>query len=533
MKIGERRPPGRVIAPPSRPAAPLPPVPAARPASAPAPALAEVLPPKPVVAPVVPAPAPAPSPRKAPAASPGVRLILVIFLILLFAGAWLAGAWMKTWRPAEDPEKGRLQAALEKSRRDARELQEQLERAARELAELKAKPVEAPIEDPSGVNGRGRVTGKTHPPGGTITVLGTGSAKSGGVISEVKAGKRRYWVTLEGYETVEDEMLVDDQQTKDLGTINLTRRTGRLDVVTDATEAEFALQRVGPAELAEPMAMPIPPGVRDCLPGSYDLKVKSGAKEMKQRLEILPNMTTKVACVRKGDGALGLEVKSSLLTRSMAQEETEVKEPAATADGSGRLTVEEARLIKQGREANASGDFATATTCFERLLGMRPKSMIALHSLAYFRIGQKRFDEAEALLRRALAVDEGDAECLGALGRLLHSEGRTEEAWTLATQTLLRNPDNAAVQTLYGVMNLDRKQMATAEQAFLNAIKICSKDERSRQRNRSVLASAHFNLARCYMQQNPPSKDLARKAYNTSRELGYKPEPIFEEIFKN
>jgi tetratricopeptide (TPR) repeat protein len=94
-----------------------------------------------------------------------------------------------------------------------------------------------------------------------------------------------------------------------------------------------------------------------------------------------------------------------------------------------------------------------------------PESWMAYNNLATFLLQNGRTEEAEALCRKALAMDPGHAETRVSLGIALADEGRTEEAITEYRAAIAVQPDLAA-----SYINLGNAlfKVGEADEAILN-----------------------------------------------------------------
>src|SRR5436309_10197087 len=95
--------------------------------------------------------------------------------------------------------------------------------------------------------------------------------------------------------------------------------------------------------------------------------------------------------------------------------------------------------------------------------------------------------EARDAYRRALELDAHHADAHVNLGRLLHEQGRVEEAERHYRAALSENPDHATAAYNLGIAFEDLDRPADAIEAYRKALSLDP-----------GLADAHFNLARLY-----------------------------------
>jgi predicted O-linked N-acetylglucosamine transferase (SPINDLY family) len=85
-------------------------------------------------------------------------------------------------------------------------------------------------------------------------------------------------------------------------------------------------------------------------------------------------------------------------------------------------------LLGYGKAALEARDFEKAAACYQKILHMESPSVSARCGLAKAFIGQERFDEADQLLKEALAADPGQIEYLRLLATVYSICGESELA---------------------------------------------------------------------------------------------------------
>ncbi len=113
---------------------------------------------------------------------------------------------------------------------------------------------------------------------------------------------------------------------------------------------------------------------------------------------------------------------------------------------------------------------------------------------------------AMAAYRRAIAGEPGLADAHLNLGRLLHEQGKTEEAEQCYRQALAARPGDATAAFNLGVALQDRGRLDEAAAAYEAALALDS-----------TLADAHYNLAGIYEQQG--EREAAFRHLRTYRTL--------------
>ena len=86
-------------------------------------------------------------------------------------------------------------------------------------------------------------------------------------------------------------------------------------------------------------------------------------------------------------------------------------------------------MFSQANAAYRAGDFAGAERRYKALTRLKPTW--AWHNLGALYVATKRFAEAEAAFRQALAADPVNVDSRHSLGMLVMGEGRYAEGWPL------------------------------------------------------------------------------------------------------
>jgi tetratricopeptide (TPR) repeat protein len=106
-------------------------------------------------------------------------------------------------------------------------------------------------------------------------------------------------------------------------------------------------------------------------------------------------------------------------------------DPSNQADRT-RLDLLRVRQVQQltdtARRARSQGRHAEAADAFKRALAISPASSTLLRELALEELAAGQIPEAEGRIRKALQIDDSDAETHAALGTVLQARGRLNEA---------------------------------------------------------------------------------------------------------
>lgn len=141
-------------------------------------------------------------------------------------------------------------------------------------------------------------------------------------------------------------------------------------------------------------------------------------------------------------------------------------------------------LFDRSLEAHVAGRLQEAESGYRAVLEQTPRHPDALHLLGLIRRDHGALDEAESLIRRAIAQDE-QARFTGSLGSVLLDQGRKPEAEAMFRRAIELNSRDPAAHYNLGILLLDLARADEAEVAFRHALAL---DEH--------MPGAHRNLGR-------------------------------------
>ena len=172
------------------------------------------------------------------------------------------------------------------------------------------------------------------------------------------------------------------------------------------------------------------------------------------------------------------------------------------------------RLHAEALRSFQKGDVDGAAAGFERVLAIAPENAPALINLALARQRQKRFADADQLLKRVLRNDAENASAWLLLGIAAYQQEKLDAAHAHLAQAVLYAPKNAQARQYLGVTLGRKGWYAAGEEELRRALAINPK-----------FADAHYNLAVLCMERVPPAVELARRHYSKALELGVPPDP--------
>ena len=172
------------------------------------------------------------------------------------------------------------------------------------------------------------------------------------------------------------------------------------------------------------------------------------------------------------------------------------------------------RAHAEALKAFQKGDLEGAIAGYQRVLAIAPENPPALINFALARQRQKKYGEADQLLKRVLRNDPENASAWLLLGIAAYEQEKLDAAHAHLAQAVLYAPKNAQAHQYLGV-TLGRKGWYSAgEEELRRALEINPK-----------FADAHYNLAVLYMERVPPAVELSRRHYQKALELGAAPDP--------
>lgn len=171
----------------------------------------------------------------------------------------------------------------------------------------------------------------------------------------------------------------------------------------------------------------------------------------------------------------------------------------------------------EGDAAFAKGDYKAAGAAYRKVLDLAPGNLLALVNLGLieFRLGDS--EKAEKLLRQAVSQRLETGPAWLTLGMIYFQQGRIEPAFAALSQAVVYDEGNARAHNYLGAVLGRKGWLDGAEAELRRAVEIDP-----------VYKDAHYNLAFVYMQEKPPSLELARRHYFKSIELGGQPDKDLE-----
>jgi len=135
-----------------------------------------------------------------------------------------------------------------------------------------------------------------------------------------------------------------------------------------------------------------------------------------------------------------------------------------------------ADLLLTGEIAEAEGDEVTAETAYRRLLNQQPNSSEATAGLAHVLIAQKKYADAEPLIKTALIRDPDDPALNTQLAIVLNAEGKQNEEVGALEKLHEKQPDNAAINGMLADAYTQNGAADQADPLYIQLLKVTPND---------------------------------------------------------
>ncbi len=129
------------------------------------------------------------------------------------------------------------------------------------------------------------------------------------------------------------------------------------------------------------------------------------------------------------------------------------------------------KIYRLAQRLQVRGDLATARSRLMEVLQLQPDHADALHSLGNIDAKEGRLDDAERLVRKAIAIDPMKGAFLNSLGNLLRVRGKFDEAATAYGQAVALRPDLAAGHNNLAELLLRKSEFEAAIDSCFQALK--------------------------------------------------------------
>jgi len=189
--------------------------------------------------------------------------------------------------------------------------------------------------------------------------------------------------------------------------------------------------------------------------------------------------------------------------------------------GKKKVSDEAQKAAKVAMAALEKGDLAAAKRDFQKVLTLAPGNAPTLINLGLVEYRQKKYADAETLLKNAVkSAPESGLPWL-VLGVVQYEQNKLDAALAALAMAAYLEPKDARVHQYLGVVVGNKGWYSAAEDEMRKAIEL-----------EPDYAEAHYNLAVFCLERKPPAVELARRHYYKSVDLGGAPDPEIEKKIK-
>ena len=176
-----------------------------------------------------------------------------------------------------------------------------------------------------------------------------------------------------------------------------------------------------------------------------------------------------------------------------------------------------AELAASAQKHFAAKEYDLASADYQKILARDTNNTVVLANLAAIEIEQGNYDDAAKHLRAALAQTPDDAYSLTQLGNVQLHQKDYDGALASLSRSVRIDGSNPEAYNYLGVTFSNKGLRLPAENALRKAIQLSP-----------GYAPAHLNLANVYLNQQPPSPQLARWHYQKAVAAGLPASPGIE-----
>lgn len=187
----------------------------------------------------------------------------------------------------------------------------------------------------------------------------------------------------------------------------------------------------------------------------------------------------------------------------------------------GALPDNTTSLSKKAADAFAKRDWPTARTAYKEMLEVDAENGLVWGNLGAVEQQSGQLKEAIACFEKSVRFNPGLIQSWNALGLLHADNGDVYLAISMFTRAIHEDPTDPRAHNYLAIAARSLGWTSTAESALQRAIEL-----------NPNYGIAHFNLALLYVDQKPPSVELARRHYEKALSLGVEKDEIVERRLK-
>ncbi len=178
-------------------------------------------------------------------------------------------------------------------------------------------------------------------------------------------------------------------------------------------------------------------------------------------------------------------------------------------------------LARKAADAFAKRDWDSARAAYREMLSLDEKNALAWANLGAVEQQSGRPQEAITCFENSVKYNPNVAQSWNALGLIYHGKGDTYLALSKFTRAIHEDPTDARAHNYLAIACRSLGWHTAAESELLRAIEL-----------NPEYGIAYFNLALLYVDQKPPSIELAKRNYQKALSLGVEKDEILERRLK-
>jgi tetratricopeptide (TPR) repeat protein len=184
---------------------------------------------------------------------------------------------------------------------------------------------------------------------------------------------------------------------------------------------------------------------------------------------------------------------------------------------SGTLPADTVILAQRAAAAFAKKDWDTARAAYQEMLSLDQENALAWANLGAVQQQSGLDIEALECFEKSVLYNPGLVQSWNALGLLYSTKGDTYQAMSMFSRAIHEDPEDARAHNYLAITIRSLGWNAAAESELQRAIELNPK-----------FGIAHFNLSLLYMDQKPPSMELAKMHYKKAQSLGVGKDEVLE-----
>jgi tetratricopeptide (TPR) repeat protein len=187
----------------------------------------------------------------------------------------------------------------------------------------------------------------------------------------------------------------------------------------------------------------------------------------------------------------------------------------------GTLPPDTMMLSRKAAEAFGKKDWNTARAAYQEMLKLDAENALAWANLGAVEQQSGHVKEAIESFEKSVLYHPSLVQSWNALGLLHSAKGDTYLAMSMFTRAIHEDPTDAHAHNYLAISARNLGWNSSAESELQRAIEL-----------KPDYGIAHFNLALLYVDQKPPSIELAKRHYQKALALGVEKDEIVERRLK-